>query len=620
MVWGGERQWRLKYVSMFSGIEAASAAWKPLGWEAQCFSEIEPFPVEVLKHHYPDVTCHGDMLEVDWSQYAGSDVVVGGPPCQAFSVAGVRGSLDDDRGNLTLEFIRACDTIDPRYIVFENVPGILSTKDNAFGCLLGGLVGSDTPLDLPQKQKRWADSGMVVGPQRICAWRILDAQYFKLAQRRRRVFLVAVRASDGINPAAILFEPKSLQGNSPPSREEGQEAPADIEKGVNECGNGGGRQPCVTESRLSPTLTSSGPPHSRTGGRGAEVDAMVSSTINESGSYDRGDGADNLVAQDRDRSIASTVDARYGKNQGTDDQHVDANCPNYVLENREVAKPLGSHPLPRQDLDNDAYVTHPLTRRHDSSEDGGGRGTPLVAAHKSGDENRVASAILKTEHKGPGHNRDDNIVVFDPRNITHPENRSNPKPGDPCPTLNTGSPPAFVQEVADTVTAHEGRTYDQLNAGGSTHNLSAEPTYIQDVADPLTRHEGRTYTHEGTNFRTRNVTALDLRNATRVKSEAWGDGIGDDKSFTHTTGVVHGVSYEVSPELAVRRLTTTECERLQGFPDGYTQIAWRKKAPEDCPDGPRYAALGNSMAVPVLQWIGERIELVEEAHEPASSD
>jgi len=223
----------MKYLSICSGIEAATVAWHPLGWEPLAFSEIEPFPRKVLAHHYPDVPLHGDFTALrsqDWIKDA--DILVGGTPCQAFSVAGLRNSLDDDRGNLTLEFVRLADAIDDlrpagsgTIIVWENVPGVLSVKDNAFGCFLAALVGNDSPL-VPTGGK-WTNAGMVVGPKRSAAWRILDAQYFGVAQRRRRVFVVA-SSRDGFDPAEILFERDGLRRNSPPSREAGQEPSATI--------------------------------------------------------------------------------------------------------------------------------------------------------------------------------------------------------------------------------------------------------------------------------------------------------------------------------------------------------------------------------------------------------
>lgn len=197
----------MKYVSLFSGIEAASVAWRPLGWTPLAFAEIDAFASAVLAHHFPAVPNHGDVTAFDWSTYRGvCDLVVGGSPCQSFSVAGLRGSLSDDRGNLALAYCKIVHAIDPTYALYENVPGILNTKDNAFGCLLAGLVGEDDALTPPAYMGiGWPDAGVVTGPERSAAWRVLDAQYFGVAQRRRRVFVLSVRGSGNWACAEALF-------------------------------------------------------------------------------------------------------------------------------------------------------------------------------------------------------------------------------------------------------------------------------------------------------------------------------------------------------------------------------------------------------------------------------
>lgn len=212
------------YGSICSGIEAATAAWEPLGWKAAWFSEIEPFPSAVLAHHYPGVPNLGDISAPDFGDRAAGlgalDVLIGGTPCQAFSVAGKRRSLADERGNLSLVFCRIVERLDPWCVLWENVPGVLSTDDNAFGCFLAGLVGTATPLVPGDPAGRWPDAGLVRGPRRSLAWGILDAQFFGLAQRRRRVFVASLRADDWRCPAAILFEPKGLPGHPATGREE----------------------------------------------------------------------------------------------------------------------------------------------------------------------------------------------------------------------------------------------------------------------------------------------------------------------------------------------------------------------------------------------------------------
>jgi site-specific DNA-cytosine methylase len=225
----------ISFGSVCSGIEAASVAFSPLGWRAAWLAEIEPFPSAVLAHHYPDVPNLGDMTALPerilCHAAEAPDIFCGGTPCQAFSVAGLRKSLDDARGNLSLTFceianaidaVRADDGKQPAIVFWENVPGVLSTKDNAFGCFLAGLAGEDDPLVAPGG--KWTNSGCVLGPQRAVAWRTLDAQYFGLAQRRRRVFVVA-SARSGFDPAAVLFEFDGVRRDTAPRREARQIAP-----------------------------------------------------------------------------------------------------------------------------------------------------------------------------------------------------------------------------------------------------------------------------------------------------------------------------------------------------------------------------------------------------------
>ncbi len=213
----------LQYGSVCSGIEAVSLAWQPLGWRPAWFAEIDPFPNAVLAHHYPTVPNLGDMTLIADQVRAGTvpapDILVGGTPCQAFSVAGARQGLSDPRGALTLKYTELADAIDqtrqendqpPTIVVWENVFGVLSDKSNAFGCFLGALAGAGRALE--PAGRRWTNAGCVAGPRRRIVWRVLNAQYFGVAQRRRRVFLVA-SGRDDLDPAEVLFEPGSLHGD-----------------------------------------------------------------------------------------------------------------------------------------------------------------------------------------------------------------------------------------------------------------------------------------------------------------------------------------------------------------------------------------------------------------------
>jgi len=218
----------MNFISLCSGIEAASVAFEPLGWTAIAFSEIDRFANSVLAHHYPETPNLGDITNFrSWPDhiFASAGVIVGGPPCQAFSVAGLRGGLSDARGNLTITYTELIDHADrirllhgkpPVICIYENVPGLLSDKTGAFGCFLAGLAGEDEPLEPPGE--KWTDAGCVFGPQRAVAWRCLDAQYFGLAQRRKRVFVIA-SAREGFDPTKVLFEFDGLRRDSAPSRE-----------------------------------------------------------------------------------------------------------------------------------------------------------------------------------------------------------------------------------------------------------------------------------------------------------------------------------------------------------------------------------------------------------------
>ncbi|WP_415922938.1 DNA cytosine methyltransferase [Stutzerimonas kunmingensis] len=365
---------------MCSGIEAASCAWHPLGWRAAFVSEIEPFPSAVLAHHYPDAPNRGDMTRFQEWPDAAIDVLVGGTPCQSFSVAGLRKGLADPRGNLALVYLALADRYRPEWLVWENVPGVLSSNGGRdFGAFLGGL----------------GELGYGF------AYRVLDAQYFGVAQRRRRVFVVA-NARSWRRAAAVLFERHSLSGHPAPRRE--------------------AREGVAT----------------RAGGGAAE----------------RGWPAE----------VAATLNAAFGDKQGLEDQHALSGTSLFVS--------------------GDAYSV----RTANTSSNGWG----------------VQREVTHTLDQAQGL-----AVAFDTTQITSAANYSSPKPGDPCHPLAAGA---------------------------------------------------------------------------------------------HAPAIASSMS--------VRRLTPRECERLQGFPDDYTLIPWRNRAADECPDGPRYKALGNSMAVPVMAWIGRRIAQV----------
>lgn len=205
----------MQYLSVCSGIEAASVAWKPLGWKALAFSEVAPFPAAVLQHRFPDVPNLGDMTRwKDWEINATVDLVVGGTPCQSFSIAGLRGGLGDDRGNLALTYCRILAKFRPQWFVWENVPGVLSSHGGRdFGCIVGAMAELGYRL----------------------AWRILDAQHFGVPQRRRRVFIVG-HSCDWRCPAEVLFEPEGVRRDFAESKESKPKVAALTANGVGTCG------------------------------------------------------------------------------------------------------------------------------------------------------------------------------------------------------------------------------------------------------------------------------------------------------------------------------------------------------------------------------------------------
>ncbi|UXC20060.1 DNA cytosine methyltransferase [Comamonas squillarum] len=446
----------IEFGSVCSGIEAASVAWHPLGWRAAWLAEIEPFPAAALAHHYPTVPNLGDMTTIARRVLIGEvsapDVLAGGTPCQAFSVAGLRNSLDDARGNLTLKFVELANAIDlirsragkPACVIkWENVPGVLNTKDNAFGCFLAGLAGEDDPLQPPGG--KWSNAGCVYGPTRSVAWRTLDAQYFGVAQRRRRVFVVS-SARPGFDPAQVLFEWDGMRRDSAPSRETGEEAAG--------------------------TLAS------RTGAGGFPgTDEACSGYL---------------------QPVVGTLDASYGRLQGASGQDANHGHSTLVVEcfggNRtsgplDVSTALNASGTAsgRQDFESETFVVHELPE--------------------------VVGAICRNSFAGGAGGRPEGAAA------------------------------------GHFIASHSPIAFQSSQSGvrlGETH------------------------------------ATLDANNGPR----------------RHNGVVVNS---------QVRRLTPEECEKLQGFLPGYTAIPWRGKPADQCPDGPRYKALGNSWAVPVARWIGRRI-------------
>lgn len=463
----------MRYGSVCSGIEAATVAWKPLGFEAAWFSEIEPFPCELLEQKYPGVPNYGDMTSLKDRILSGeieaTDIVCGGTPCQAFSLAGKRESLDDDRGNLSLEFCNIVDAIDevrikhgkPQTIVFwENVPGVLSTKDNAFGCFLGQLVGASTPLT--SGANRWPNVGYVAGPKRKAAWRVLDAQHFGVPQRRRRVFVIA-SAREDFDPSKVLFEQTSLRGDSASGGSQGQD---------------------ITSSTKGRTGENSERVGFREGSFGQFCESDKAGTTKATGGC-LGGGSETLVVDDTSACLESCYDMSHS-------------C----------------------DVIRDEKVFPTLTARMGT----GGNQVPIVLMDQGGDGMTIEKDKVGTL-----------------RAQTHEH-----------------EPVACVNEapVAFRISSYASNVMKSSNPNSGIKEAEISPT-------------------------------IDTTQPSPAKAQG---------------------GLAIVSKTVVRKLTPVECERLQGFPDDYTRIPYRGKTKEQCPDSPRYKAIGNSWAVPVVRWLGKRIK------------
>jgi len=507
---------KIRFGSVCSGLEAASVAWHPLGWSAAWLAEIEPFPSAVLAHHYPDVPNLGDMTALPGRIASGEveapDLFCGGTPCQAFSVAGLRKSLNDARGNLSLTFCEIANAIDtvrigasqqPAIIFWENVPGVLSTKDNAFGCFLAGLAGEDDPIVPPGD--KWTNAGCVYGPTRTVAWRVLDAQYFGVAQRRRRVFVVASARND-FDPAKVLFEFDGLRRDSAPRREAGKVAPTIPSRST--AGGGLGTDfDCdggVIQQPFTLAIRGRGDTHNLEYRQDGTANALLTPNGGRAGI---GVGA---IAAPAYAIQAGAL--RTNTDSGPDGVGVQADHA-YTLEARAEVQCVAAPVTQFGDM------AGTLTARHDSSPCAD-RGMNVVA------QPMPINTMVALRHEALGRGTGFGIG----------------EAGDPAYTLTKGHSHAVAQPM--------------------TIRPDATPKWNNDLAFTLTQ--------------------------------------------PSPTG--GGQPQAVMQAMQVRRLTPVECERLQGFPDNYTAIPWRKKPASECPDGPRYKALGNSWAVPVVRWIGKRIQ------------
>lgn len=563
------------YGSVCSGIEAASVAWHPLGWKAAWLAEIEPFPSAVLAHHYPDVPNLGDMTKIAakvlTSEVAAPDVLVGGTPCQAFSIAGLREGLNDGRGQLTIKYMELANAIDfirlrrgeePAIIVWENVPGVLSDKTNAFGCFLAGLAGESVELQPPGG--KWSNAGCVFGPQRTVAWRVLDAQYFGVAQRRRRVFVVA-SAREGFDPATVLFEFEGVRRDTAPSREAGEGTAGGAGSGA-----AVGFQSSQSGVRLvdtHATLDANNGPRRHNG-----VITMAHGQGGAEIGFDRGQ----TLTCNHEAPIAAYPVA-----------HVEtmpcmmAGGPSDTSHSQISGQMREQYVVP---VCITGDVTHTLKAEgFDASEDGTGRGQPIVV-HGTQDpctDEHLAFALGRN-------NGQENAIAFSCKDYGADAGPLSPtlrSMGHDGSHANAGGQVAVAMPF-DTTQITSQKNYSKPNYGDPCHPLAAE-AHVPAVAYSTKLHN------------------TSSNQAGKIYKE-------------YTVGLdVNSPPPALLTAMQVRRLIPQECELLQGFQRGYTQIPWRKKPAEECPDGPRYKALGNSMAVPCMAFIGARIDAAVNARAAA---
>jgi len=504
----------MKYLSVCSGIEAATVAWHHMGWEPVGFSEIEKFPSEVLSYHYPNVTNFGDMTKYkEWKIEQPIGLLVGGTPCQSFSVAGLRKGLEDPRGNLALIYCGILDKFRPKWFIWENVPGVLSSSGGRdFGSFLGAV----------------AELGYGF------AYRVLDAQYFGVAQRRRRVFVVG-HLGDWKPAAEVLFEQESLRRDIKKSRKKGE---------------------------ITPTLSASGTGVSRVGFNcedewfipvESKVGTLLARDYKGLDSYDHTKMIPYVQAYEPSRRVGlrelgdkvNTLQAFMGTGGN--------NVPIVSVKNKEVAYNItfcDANGTRKDRVDGGCYINE---TDKSNTITAAGTGTSIAysiredakANNFSATELEVANAIQAHQPSTQSHH----AQTFIAETVTFP--------------ADMNFRPNFEDGVSNTLLAKG--------------NMSV----AYDVKEPIAWDA--------------ELNANVNKMGTLLRGGQGG----------RTDGVM-------MTNMAVRRLTPKECERLQGFPDNYTQVPWRKG---ESPDGVRYKALGNSMAVPVMKWIGERINAYSQDNE-----
>ena len=540
----------LRYISLFSGIEAFSVAVHPLGnWKPVAFADFDDFPSAVLEQRFPDVPNLKDITKVNWNDYKGkADLVVGGSPCQSFSIAGKRLGMDDPRGNLAIEYLRVIKAVQPRWFIFENV---------------GGLLSSDEGRDFGHFLTMVGELGYGF------AYRVLDAKWFGVPQRRRRVFVVGCADGDWRSASAVLFDEECLSGHSRSRISKGEEHSTDSGRGT--FGSG------WTEGGL-----------------------VESNNDGEEGHSERGRGIDSFtlnLSEKRNDDTTPTVCAVVGSGADVDVgivQHLDE--PHAVSQDINAAftsKQTGTITTREGCTSDTAHLVAQAFKNDDFSLSD--TDTPTLTSNeaKRGD---MTTSIIQADREAPA------ICLQD---ADQPEGKQGGSGiGDVEPDVSYTLLARGVHGVGQPV---------RLGFAQTQHGNVRFEGGDGEIAGSILTDGG--HAKNGTNI-------LDIEPSddlvwaehydAKGKTVRLIEGHGEVSS-TLTTNEEFGQFPKVvnTSKMVVRRLTPIECERLQGFPDDWTKISWRGKPADECPDGHRYKACGNSMAVPVMRWIADGIQLVD---------
>jgi DNA (cytosine-5)-methyltransferase 1 len=625
----------MRFGSVCSGIEAASVAWHPLGWRAAWLAEIEPFPSAVLKHHYPEVPNLGDMTTLPARIRAGEveapDLFCGGTPCQAFSVAGLRRSLDDARGNLSLTFCEIANAIDavrrgrndqPAIIFWENVPGVLSTGDNAFGCLLSGLAGEDEPLVAPGG--KWTDAGCVLGPTRAVAWRILDAQYFGLAQRRRRVFVVA-SARDGFDPVAVLLEREGVRRDTAPRREAGQGAASTIDASFGRLQGCSGQDLNHGHSHLiSMCLTSSSKSVERTGDTRGQTPVVqpvtydffnITAPVNRQ-SREPGDPCHTLARSNAEHAVVMQSVAVDTYNQTVTGDIAQTLC------SRGDTPGGNAHLVP-------AIVAPTITATNDPSR-----------SPQSSEVTQQVLAVMQATRPVAFDTYNQSVNPHTSQTIKSPQGAIQESVGTVLQAMQVrrltptecsrlqGFPDDYLELIyADADEAHAAQVLHELWKQVGASAFKKQEWRVGIPAALLTPEILLAGVYGGwipwqmatecaaasRSVPSQNAYTEGFMCAMRI---AWSSGYSpyQRQSFGQ-------LAYELGSDLSILPLERTQARKAlrsyklwpqaqEKWPLRYAFAAPEKRDRLDrlSPDGPRYKALGNSWAVPVVRWIGQRIK------------